>query len=312
MTVVYDTQDQSAHDGSPYELFKFESDVAPYFYTNNGQPVSFAGDVYWPIQISRGLSDVGGLVDSPVTVDVSVSVSSDLFLSYGKELTPPTLRVTIYKQQRGASGFRRQLIGTCVGHSVNAQGYVLSFQNLLQTQFNASIAQVIFDNKCNNLFGDVRCKFDVAAASIDSAISSNTDFVYTIAETLVADKFVGGVLTVGGQQRLITANTAHTVTIAYPFLREDGVTECTVAPGCDLSRTACTGYDNLDNFSGFMCIPTDNPLEADLSDISAKFLAMKNSQDVGRWRPATATVAASQPGDGGGLNVNQIVGYRPL
>lgn len=293
---TYDAQEQSTHDGSPLELYKFESEVAPTFYTNNNSPVLFAGDWYMPEHISRGTADVGGLVDSPVTVNVNVSVSSALFLEYGLDLTPPTLNVTVYKQQRGADGYKRQLVGKCTGHSVSGQTYTLEMQNLLQTQFNASIAQVIFDNKCNNLFGDVRCKFNVAALIVAADITAHDDFNYTIDATLEMNKYVGGVLNVGGQERLIVANGVHTVTVAYPLLKEDGVTTCTVKPGCNLSRTACVAYDNLDNFSGFMCIPTDNPLAADLSDINTKFLASKNSQDVSRWRPANATIVGDTTG----------------
>jgi hypothetical protein len=291
----YLVQDLSAHDGSPFELYKFESDVAPLFYTNNHEPILFAGDWYKPIQIKRGLSDVGGLADSAVTVNVDVSVSSDLFLAYGKDLTPPTLKVTIYKQQRGADGFKRQLVGRCISHDVSGETYTLGMQNLLQTEFNSAIAQVIFDNKCNNIFGDVRCKFNVAASTIDATITGATDFVFTVDATMVAHKYKSGTIGVGSQKRLIIDNDVHTVTIAYPFLREDGVTVCTIAPGCDLSRTQCLSYANVDNFSGFMAIPTANPLATDLSEINSRFQAQTNKVNTSRWYAAAASSTAQPP-----------------
>lgn len=285
MTTIYQAQDQSPHGGSPYELFKFTSEAGPLFYTSNASPVAFGDDIYYPIQISRGLIEVGGVADSPATYDINLPVSSALFALYGLALTPPTLGVEIYRQQRNASGFRRQSVGTCVGHSVEDNTYTLQMQNTIQTQVNAAVALVIFDNKCNNIFGDVRCKYDVEGQTIDANITAATDFVLTVDADMVASKYRGGTLEIGGQTRLIMDNDAHTLTVAYPFLRADGITACSIAPGCDLSRTNCLAYDNIDNFSGFQAIPTDNPLSSDLNKIQTDFAEQKTQTDTSRFKP---------------------------
>jgi hypothetical protein len=87
-------------------------------------------------------------------------------------------------------------------------------------------------------------------------ISSTEVAVSGLAEP--AGYYNNGIAVIAGQQRRIVTNTTTHIYLSAPFSRSLSGT-VTLYPGCALTETACTGFNNLDNFGGFSRLPQKNP-----------------------------------------------------
>ena len=167
--MTYTIYDKSTESGSPYELFTFLCATGDYYYTTNGDAVTWNAHEYQPLQIKRGTLELNAVTDSVVTTEITLPVDCKLFQDHGRGVVHPDMTVEIRRAHRGTSGLRLRGVGRVVGHKVADHIYTLTVKNTIQTEVQRSTAPVYYQNRCNHEFGDTRC----GAAPADFAKPSN-------------------------------------------------------------------------------------------------------------------------------------------
>lgn len=259
--MTYTVYDKSAALGAPYELFRFVGPLGSYFYTNLKDPVEFEGDLYEPLQITRGVTEISALTTSIQTVNFTVPTSARIFEDNGRSLTPPDMTVEVFRFHVGAEGYKRRVLGTVTGHNTKNETYTLETRSAIQTQLTRRVAAVYYQNMCNNELFDVRCKLDPEGYRHTSAIVTLTETSVTVADDAHADGALkNGRVRIGQEERVIVNNVANVISIAYPFIKGADFEEATITRGCDYLRSTCVSvFNNVANYSGFPTIPTENP-----------------------------------------------------
>lgn len=73
--------------------------------------------------------------------------------------------------------------------------------------------------------------------------------------------FNNGIAVINGQNRSILKQVGTQITLVTPFTNvQSGILK--LYPGCKLTESACSGFNNLANFGGFARMPTKNPFSA--------------------------------------------------
>jgi uncharacterized phage protein (TIGR02218 family) len=269
--VTYTVYDKSAALGAPYELFKFVGVLGSYYYTNLKDPVTFEGQVYEPLQITRGVTEVSAITTSIQTVNFDVPTSAKIFEDNGRSLSPPDMTVEVFRFHVGAEGYKRRVLGTVTGHSVKNETYTLETKSAIQTQLTRKVASVYYQNMCNNELFDQRCKLDPLDYRHVTGIVSTTETTVTVDDDAHADGALkNGRIRIGNEERVIVNNVSNVISIAYPFIKAADYDTATITRGCDYLRSTCVSvFDNVANYSGFPTIPTENPALPDLAIVNS-------------------------------------------
>lgn len=259
--MTYTLYDQSANMGQPFELFKFESATDVYRYTNKATAESFEGEDYTPLNIARGVTEQSAATDSAMTIDFSLPVTAQLFEDYGRGLSPPDMTVTVYRKHRGATGFKRMIVGTVSAHSTKDEIYTLRTKSTIQTELNRKVASVYYQTSCNHVLFDNRCKISRAAWETPASVVTVSDYAITVDDDAHANgALLYGEIKIGAETRVIVGNIDNVIGIAYPFIKAQPGDGAVISRGCDLLRSTCVGvFGNIANFGGFPTIPTENP-----------------------------------------------------
>lgn len=73
--------------------------------------------------------------------------------------------------------------------------------------------------------------------------------------------FTNGLAEINGQVRSILKQVGTTITLVTPFSGTQSG-NLKLYPGCKLTESACSGFNNLVNFGGFARMPTKNPFSS--------------------------------------------------
>lgn len=270
--MTYTIYDASANMGSPYELFKFVCSTGNFYYTSNNEPVSFDGNTYEPVQITRGLAEISAVTDSPTTIDFSVPTNTELYRRHGRALTPPDMTVEVFRFHRGTTGYRKQVAGKVVNHNSTGTTYRLSTKNVTQNELSRKVASVFYNNQCNHIVYDARCKADKGANTRFGVVMAVLpDRVILDTAPFPDDELHGGILTIGGEQRIMLTNTGTAMMISYPFIMANVGQSASVLRWCNLTRDMCVNrFNNIVNYGGFPTIPEDNPSLPDFTKVNAR------------------------------------------
>lgn len=268
--MTYTLYDKSADKGSPYELFTFLCATGNYYYTNNGEKVTYEGNEYSPLQITRGVLEFNAVTDSVVTTQITVPNNCQLFYDHGRGLVHPDMSVEVRRFHRGTTGSRLRSAGRVISHSVANERYTLEIANTVQTEVQRSVAPVYYDTKCNHVLGDARCKINRALFSKATHIMAITDYTVTVENDGHSNgALVGGEIVVGGERHTILDNQDNLITLAYPFVEAKAGDDCTLYRDCDRMFTTCRDvFNNELQYGGYPLLPTVNPAQPDLEIIN--------------------------------------------
>ena len=262
----YDVKDTSVHDGEPIEVFKFIGTLGTYRYTDYPENVTVNGELYITHPISRTAIEVGTLIDSITTMDFTVLFDSDLARAHGLLATPDSLLVEVRRVHKGdnyATDWEMTWQGIAVGYSMTGRWFTIGTQNKVQVDLNTNLAQPYYQTTCNHVLFDERCKVNKASNTSVSTVTVIGPTAITVASDGVPD----GHLRAGelinqrtGERRLILDNLANVIDIGYGFIDILVGDTVSMVKGCDHSFSECqVRFSNLDNFGGFMYVPSKNP-----------------------------------------------------
>jgi len=266
----FESFDQSVSGGAPFEVFKFTGQLREYLYTSNSEEVTFGGDIYLPIPITRTATEVTSVLDSITTVDISVPYNSDLARDFCFRKTQQSLSVEVWKLHRGSTydtESKREWGGRAVGFAVEGNLGIIKTQSSVQARLSKKTKAPFYQTTCNHVLYDERCKLDRADFAVNATVVSFLGSTITVDD----DGYPNGDLVVGeatntrtSEKRLIVSNVSNVISVAYPFIDLVVGDTLELTLGCPLSYTVCQSrFNNVVNFGGFKFIPTTNPFETD-------------------------------------------------
>ena len=269
--MTYAGSEVSVHGGTPNELYKFEGTYSTYLYTSGPVAIIYddgsgAGDeTYLPIAIQRGAINAGTQDDDQLDLTITISVKHQVVLDYAFEDTPPSLQLSIYRYH-GLDDVRPFWFGPVNNIQVtNGRAQIRSYSKL-GAALGQDFPNVYYQSPCNHTVFDAHCKMVYADHSsvVATTLINGRTLTFAAVPDLVAGKLLGGeVKLASGERRMVTAETATTVTVNFAF-SSNALTlgdEVTLAKGCDLAYLGdCkTSFMNQINFGGYPFIPSDNP-----------------------------------------------------
>lgn len=267
----YINAEQSRHDASPIECYKFIGSWRTYRYTSGDVPVTVNGEMYTPVAATRNSIRAGTQTEDTLALEIEMPFDVAVIKDYAYALSPPRLVLEVYRVHRGtnyASDWALYWKGKVSAFTVTGRKAKVRVPSIFATALQADLPSAYWQAPCNHVLFDGRCR----ASKQDWTQTTTVLEVGTDALEVVDDGFSDGVLIGGelicnrnGERRLITNNATNIITINYPFVDLQAGDTVELVAGCDHSFTTCrTKFNNAKNFGGHPLIPSDNPFEGEL------------------------------------------------
>lgn len=261
----YDNLEISTDGGAPYELYKFVTPSKSFYMTTDAIAHTYAGNVYSPVQgLKRSTLIINTHEDTDNSFSVSMPISVELAKTYALSVTPPSLRLTIYRFHRDATANAVYWDGEI--NSVTTRGQTCTFKATsdFATILNSNIPTLAIQPPCNNVLFDARCKVSRSAnqLGVEVATASGSTVVLANIGSFSSTWFKGGECVFGVERRSIVSQAGTTLNLNYPFAVNPKPGDLvTVAAGCDHSYTGaggCPKFANQVNFGGFPFAPGED------------------------------------------------------
>lgn len=258
----YDIQETSVDDGAPYELYKFVTPSKSFFMTTDAILHVFGGNTYSPVQ---GLKRSSLVINTHENTDDSFTVSMPIFVelakTYALAVTPPSLRLTIYRFHRNATNYAIYWDGDI--NSISTRGQICTFKATsdFSSILNSNIPTLAIQPPCNNVLFDSKCKVSRSANQLGVEVATASGSVIVLANigSFAPNWFNGGECVFGAERRSIVTQSGTTLNLNYPFaVNPKPGDSVIVAAGCDHSYSGaggCPKFENQVNFGGFPFAP---------------------------------------------------------
>lgn len=109
---------------------------------------------------------------------------------------------------------------------------------------------------CNSEFGDSECCMSLAKETLP--IVSVSDRQITLEKSYPTNYWKDGVISVGGESRLIERSTDTAIFVNVNFVQDIIGKSADLQRGCNKTTERCKEYDNMKHFSGFPAIPFES------------------------------------------------------
>lgn len=268
----YDDFENSVHDGSPVECYKFTGSFRIYRYTSADQAQTVNGEAYEPIAGKRGTIRSGTQADDTLALEVEMPFNTDVVQDYAYAESPPSLLLEVFRVHRGGNFAVDWILlwkGKVSAFNVNGRVAKVRVPSIFARALQGDLPSAYYQAPCNHVLYDSRCGVSRAA---NTTVTTVTD-VAPLAFNVLNDGGVNSALAAGeainnrtGERRLILGNLAGTVSINYPFVDMKVGDEVQLTKGCDHSFTTCKAkFANGARFGGHPYIPADNPFAGEVS-----------------------------------------------
>lgn len=271
---LYSDAEESAHDASPVEGYKFIGTSTNYLLTTANTDQTINGEVYTSIEIKRGTIKSGNQSDDSLDIQLEVPYDIQLIKDYGYTSSPPDLSLEVRRFHVGTNPATDWVLiwkGKVTGFSISGHIAKIRVPSIFALALQGVIPSAFYQAPCNHVLYDARCK--VVEATFKQTTTIATGGVTSATITVVNDGFIDNFLNAGiihltgkGERRLIIKNIANVITINFPFNNAADADAVDLTAGCDhaFAGDCITKFNNQINFGGFPFIPTDNPFEGNL------------------------------------------------
>lgn len=110
-----------------------------------------------------------------------------------------------------------------------------------------------FRMACNSSFGDEECGMSLGEETL--SIVSVSDNVITLNKSYDENYWKDGVISVGGESRVIVQSSDSSVTVNVNFVQDVAGHSATLRRGCNKTVDACKAFGNMKHYGGFPSIP---------------------------------------------------------
>lgn len=271
MSTYTDTED-SSHDAAPVEGFKFTGTYDNYYYTSADQDETIAGNLYTAVPIKRNAIRSGSQNDDSLDLELEVPSDLQLVRDYGYGITPPELVLEVVRYHRGtnpATDFAVVWKGPVTSFSTTGKLTKIQVPSIFTVALQGELPNAYFQNPCNHVLYDVRCKVDPNSYKQATTITAVTDeTTIEVADDGFADEYLraGEFYNVTkNERRTIVDNVANVITVSFPFFNPVVGDSVELFAGCDHGYQTCINkFNNSLNYGGFPFVPADNPFRFEL------------------------------------------------
>ncbi len=293
----YNSAEISAYSAQPIELYHFaDSADTPneWNYTSGDEMITYSGDNYTPIAISRNTIKAIGSIRGD-TLQLRVARDNAVAVQWVSLAPMASFWLTVYRWHRNTTNPNDVVViwrGRVRAVSWQGSEAILECEPLigllkrpaLRARFQFTCNHQLYDGRCRKLITDqtpdpenVEFTQTIVVDSISSnglTITASPDLLATelnspdggpIYETFfrggyaIDDAEVDGT----GERRFIVAHdgaAGATITLWQPFIALVAGDLLTVIAGCDRSAATCAAkFGNIVNFGGFPAMPPVNP-----------------------------------------------------
>lgn len=270
---TFDELERSRHDGSRFELYKFETEdnLNEWHYTTDRNPFDFAAKKWTPEAIQR--DEVKQVSDgSGQRLTITVPYTNPVAILHVPYLPPTPVRVTVYAVQRRATGVevKQCFIGYITSFSQKGPDVEFQCSHIIDSQqqrvpwanFGPGCRYTVFQAGCGVLQAPFEDLIVAGNYTIDGDTVSSPIFLARSTSPVDPEWFRAGKLVnpYTGEKRYITSHVGDTIKLIYPFTRVNPLTQSLIAiAGCIRTEAICrTKYNNKLNYLGFDKMPTYN------------------------------------------------------
>lgn len=267
-----DQYERSRHDGSRFELFRFETEdnINLWTYTTDRSPFTWNLITYVPEAIQRGEIKQSNAEGSGQRMEISLPWDNPVAQIHVPYLPPRPVRVTVYAVQRRDTSVE---VKQCfVGYitTFSQDGPMMKFQcsHIIDSQ-QQTVPWVVHKSGCvwavyGEGCGVLQALYESQVPSGEYTISGDsiTSPVFAAKAAVEADWFRSGKIynPVTGERRFITDHQGDTIKLVYPFIGVNPAnTNLVAAAGCARTPGVCASkFGNKENYLGFDHMPDYN------------------------------------------------------
>lgn len=263
--MTFDALETSSHDGNPVELYEFRSGVITWRYTSADEAITYNGQSYAPVAISRGKISASAELNKS-GLDIQVTRDNPVAQLFQQQPPGTVVSVTIFKLHRSDGTAVTLWMGRIL--SVNWPGLTTTLRSEsiatsvkrmgLRRKYNLGCPHVLYGPGCyvNQLSykvtGPVAAisgnQITVAAAGGQADGYYNGGFVYWQTGAGVID------------YRMIDSHAASVLTLMFPVNGLALGDSVDIYPGCNRTMSECDSkFGNSDNYGGWPFQPNVNP-----------------------------------------------------
>src|SRR5574337_1098682 len=170
---IYSDCETSMHDSEPIECYEFVGSYKTYLYTSGDLPVSVNGRVFAPIPITRTNVKAGTHNEDNLDIRIEMPITTALVKDYGFQITPPRLRLTIYRVHRGtnyASDYAIYWTGDITSINISNNKASFTIPSVFGNAMAGTIPSVSYQTPCNHVLFDSGCKISRAANMVTTTV----------------------------------------------------------------------------------------------------------------------------------------------
>lgn len=268
----YDVAENSVHDASPVECYKFIGSFRTYYYTSADTEQVVNGETYFPVAGSRGTVRAGTQSDDSLALEIMLPFNLDVVQDYAYAESPPALTLEVYRVHRGtdfATDWNLLWKGKVSSFNVDGRVAKVRVPSIFSRALQGDLPSAYYQAPCNHVLFDSLCKVNRASYSTTTTVTDASALSVNVLDDGAADgDLVAGEIVNNrtGERRLILGNLANTISFSYPFVDMKVGDEVVVTAGCDHSFSTCKAkFSNGANFGGHPYIPADNPFAGEVS-----------------------------------------------
>lgn len=248
-----------------YELYEFQRKDSGmiYRYTSSQNVISYGGNNYGPIPLQR--SSVEIQADEPTNIMIHVDRNNLIALLFRH--VPPSYAVTVkiiqYKSPTSATPIWHGVINSVNWDSTGASldcVDILNYENKLTTpqSYSKSCRHMLYGDQCGVSKSAHRGTIDIQSVNVEKR-----EIVFTIVTSGFTNLMCVGGIFLSNELEILSIDTG-TGTPASPIRAklsgnpsELPLGHNPLRKGCNRTWNACfTRFDNLENFGGFISIPS--------------------------------------------------------
>jgi hypothetical protein len=270
--MAHDTYELSVHDGSRFELYRFETEdgINKWLYTTDADDFTLAFETFKPQAIQRSAVEQSSAEGSGQRLEISIPFDAPVAQIHVPYLPPRPVKVTIYSVQRrdGVQEVKQCFIGYVASFSQDGPLMKLHCSHIIDSQqqlvpwpaFQSGCVWAVFSEGCGALQALFETTLQVGDYTINGDEISSPKFA--LMALIFPDWFRAGKIynPHTGEKRFITSHVGDTIKLVYPLTTVDATLHGLIAvAGCDgLANTCSDKFDNKANYLGFDHMPDYN------------------------------------------------------
>ncbi|MCB1238201.1 MAG: phage BR0599 family protein [Tetrasphaera sp.] len=262
----YTDDDKSVSDNAPIELYLFEIGAESYSMTSGNIPIQYSGKLFKPLAgLKRSSLKAITSQSSNTAVSIDVPITHDIVKKYGIQVTPPSIKITIYRWQRYTNNFIVYWSGPVSSISIKNEIATFKTPGQFGSSLNGTIPTVYIQAQCNNVLYDKNCKVPKGPNTLNATVTniSGRTIVLDSFGSFAADWFDGGEIALlpKNERRSITVQGPNYVQVNLAFTQLNIGDQVQLLAGCDHSfvgAKGCVKFANQDNFGGMPYVPGES------------------------------------------------------